>query len=80
MYFDHRHTKTREEALDVAHKVGYLVNIELLRGAKRSQQDRVLAESMGSACKRGVLGQVSYCVAGAGSQLFRIWVSVPWGS
>jgi hypothetical protein len=48
--------------MDVAYKVGYIVNIELLRGAKRLQQNRTLAVSLADACKRGVLAQVKRIV------------------
>jgi Ankyrin repeats (3 copies) len=61
-YFDHKHTQTGEDAMDVAFKVGYLVNIELLRGAKRLQQDRTLAVSLADACKRGIVAQVKRIV------------------
>ena len=61
-YWDHRHTKTGEIALDVAFKVGNIVNIELLRGAKVAQQDRTLVESLADACKRGNLNQVKRIV------------------
>jgi hypothetical protein len=48
---------TGEEALNAAYKVGYIVNIELLRGAKRSQQERTLAESLADAARRGNVNQ-----------------------